>query len=97
MTLTYSGNREVSYSLSEMRSALGGKPVLLRNSCMDLEADCDMTPLYEAMDFAILKGAVQITVPLTREQYETAQSWTDTKIADVAPGSNPEFYHSQSN
>ena len=97
VTLTYSGNRDVSYSLSEMRSALGGKPVLLRNSCMDLEADCDMTPLYEAMDFAILKGAVQITVPLTREQYETAQSWTDTKIADVAPGSNPEFYHWQSN
>ena len=97
VTLTYSGNREVSYSLSEMRSALGGKLVLLRNSCMDLEADCDMTPLYEAMDFAILKGAVQITVPLTREQYETAQSWTDTKIADVAPGSNPEFYHWQSN
>lgn len=97
VTLLYSDGREVSCSLSEMRSALGGKPVLLRNDCMDLETDCDMTLLYEAMDFAVLKGAVEVKAPLTREQYETAQSWTETSMSDLAPGSNKDFYSWQRN
>lgn len=92
VTVMYSDGREVSYSRDEMRSALGGNMVLLRNSSMDGIIDCDMTPVYEAMDFAILKGAVKIRTPLTPEQFEAAQSWRDLQLTDALPGVNPEAY-----
>ncbi len=84
VTLEYKDGREVSYSLEEMHSALGGDMVLLRNSCMYDETDCDMTPVYEAMDFAVLNGATIINnLPLTQEQFETAHSWVLREREDL--------------
>ena len=74
ITLVYSNGSEKTYTLEEMRSAVKGTVVLLRDSCMDDDAGCDMTLVYNAMDFACLKGATKAIIPLSSAQYKTIQN-----------------------
>ena len=74
ITLIYNNGTEKTYTLDEMRSAIKGTVVLLRDSCMDDAAGCDMTVVYNAMDFAFLKGAMKASIPLTTAQYNTIQN-----------------------
>ena len=74
ITLVFQDGSEKSYSLDEMRSAVKGTVVLLRDSCLDDDAGCDMTIVYNAMDFAFLKGALKAVIPLTDAQVKTIRN-----------------------
>lgn len=63
-----------TYTVDQMHAALDGKPVLLRNSCMDKLLDCDLSFLYEVIDFAVLKGITWVELPLTEEEYAAIKS-----------------------
>ena len=81
-----SDRRDETWHLGRMRSELGGNFVLLRNSCMEDKTDCDMTLVYEAIDFAILKGASAVYVPMSEEQAAVVQSWLYRERDSVPEG-----------
>ena len=81
-----SDRRDETWHLGRMRSELGGYFVLLRNSCMEDKTDCDMTLVYEAIDFAILKGASAVYVPMSEEQAAVVQSWLYRERDSVPEG-----------
>ena len=53
-----------------------------------------MTLVYEAIDFAILKGASAVYVPMSEEQAQVVQSWVYRERDDVPDGYywNTEYY-----
>ena len=68
-----------AYFLSLVRSETEGKPILLRNSCMDDPA-CDMSFVQSAMDFAVRHGTVKLKIKLTDDEYRTVKDyWQDGK------------------
>ena len=97
VTLVYDDGHEVSYSLDTMHSQVKGKTVLLRDSCMDHLAGCDMTTVYEAMDFAVLNGAIKIKVPLTSAQLRTIENvWLhDDFFEQLFPGVSQRVFQAE--
>ena len=97
ITLVFRDGSEKSYSLDEMRSAVKGTVVLLRDSCLDDDAGCDMTIVYNAMDFAVLNGAVKIKVPLTSAQLSTIENvWLhDDFFEQLFPGVSQRLFQAE--